>query len=131
MRIHKGKVVDVHRARIEREWIFWPEQLPERWRKESKRISAMLPRICPDDAERENRAAMFACLMLAEVALLPEEMRDGFLASLPIWAGELVAATVSAHKSGMTPRMVPQPKSDDSVKTLMDNVFSDASKQTI
>jgi hypothetical protein len=106
-RVRHGKVVGIHPQKLKNEWVFYPQQLPQRWRREARRIGNTMPQVCLDDEERENRAVMFACLMLAEVAQLPtEEMRQDFVRVIPNWYDALVPAMIESNKSGVTPSEV-------------------------
>jgi hypothetical protein len=120
MRIVAGKVIRERRARVAREWIFYPAHMPERWRMLARRTNAALPQTVGSDEERYGRAAALACCLFAEVGALPEDMLEEFWGSLLVWRDEIVRAVAVANQSGRTPLNSTSPYDDEESASLSD-----------
>jgi hypothetical protein len=118
MRVVGGKVVRKRRARVAREWIFYPKNMPERWRMLARRINAALPHTVASDEERHGRAAALACCLFAEVGALPQDMRVEFWGSMMVWRDEIVPAVTAANRSGRTPLNSTSPYDDEESASL-------------
>jgi hypothetical protein len=118
MRVVRGKLRRDHRARVAREWIFYPKNMPERWRMLARRISAALPHTVASDEERYGRAAALACCLFAELGALPEDMREEFWGSMMVWRDEIVPAVTAANRPRRTPLNSTSPYDDEESASL-------------